>query len=233
MVDDTATGEVKGARARFRSWSRATRILAGVVAVCTGITGIAGAVKLGAEVYQSFEKRNEARRPPRPDAGHGVAVLARRAQRPMDDEPATGDKVIVVEMAPRPFEIWFPSRSMDEPQLRVCAWTDDSVFDVEPDQPLETTRCFGPGHGVATTTYSDGTLYLNPEGFNYFIGTRIQPADRTDYWKVYISRTSRIQDPPVALTELDSDLYLTALVDYDQDGLADFDEFEFFHLAMG
>jgi hypothetical protein len=64
MVDDTATGEVKGARARFRSWSRATRILAGVVAVCTGITGIAGAVKLGAEVYQSFEKRNEARRPP-------------------------------------------------------------------------------------------------------------------------------------------------------------------------
>ena len=67
---------------------------------------------------------------------------------------------------------------------------------------------------------------------NYFIGTRIQPADRADYWKVYISRTSRIQDPPVALTELDSDLYLTALVDYDQDGLADFDEFEFIHLAM-
>jgi hypothetical protein len=37
----------------------------------------------------------------------------------------------------------------------------------------------------------------------------------------------------VALTELDSDLYLTALVDYDQDDLADFDEFEFIHLAMG
>ena len=149
-------------------------------------------MKLGAEVYQSFEKRNEP-----PTAFDRTPVMGLQfwqdgAQRRMDDEPAAGDKVIVVEMAPRPFEIWFPSGSMDEPQLRV----------------------------------------LNPEGFNYFIGTRIQPADRTDYWKVYISRTSRIQDPPVALTELDSDLYLTALVDYDQDGLADFDEFEFIHLAM-
>jgi hypothetical protein len=112
MVDDTATGEVKGARARFRSWSRATRILAGLVAVCTGITGVAGAVKLGAEVYQSFEKRNEP-----PTAFDRTPVMGLQfwqdgAQRRMDDEPAAGDKVIVVEMAPRPFEIWFPSGSM-------------------------------------------------------------------------------------------------------------------------
>src|SRR5215218_10597302 len=155
MANDAATGEVKGARARFRSWSRATRVLAGVVAVCTGITGVAGAVKLGVEVYQSVEKRNEPVTAFDRTPIMGLQFWQDGSQRRMDDDASSGDKVVVVDMAPRPFEVWFPSHSMKQPELRVCAWTDDSVFDVEWDEPLDTTPCFGPGHGLATTTYAD------------------------------------------------------------------------------
>src|SRR5215218_6341622 len=192
-----------------------------------------GEVKLGVEVYQSVEKRNEPVTAFDRTPIMGLQFWQDGSERRMDDDATSGDRVVVVDMAPRPFEVWFPSHSMKQPELRVCAWTDDSVFDVESDEPLDTTPCFGPGHGLATTTYADGTLYLNREGFNYFIDTRIQPADRPDYWKVYISRTSRFQDPPSALSELAGDLYLTTLADYDGDGVADYDEFEFIHLAIG
>ncbi|MGI5230382.1 serine/threonine-protein kinase [Actinoallomurus sp. CA-142502] len=129
-----------------------------------------------------------------------------------------GDKdVVTVAMKRAPFELRFPRQAKDV-SLEVCAWTDDGVFNLQDGASVAENPCFRPGTGLADYEYGSGTLYLDNEGHNEFVGTRVahQSAGQD---KVYIAHTWRDQQE-TPLQQWHGDVYLTIFIDKNQDGRA-------------
>ncbi|MEV0196542.1 protein kinase [Nonomuraea sp. NPDC050691] len=76
--------------------------------------------------------------------------------------------------------------------------------------------CFRPGTGIADYEYGSGRLYLNNEGHNYLVGTRVSHQSGTQD-KVFVSRFFRDQ-VDTAVADQRRDVYLTVFRDLDGDG---------------
>ncbi|GAA3184548.1 serine/threonine-protein kinase [Nonomuraea roseoviolacea] len=126
------------------------------------------------------------------------------------DKPVT-----TVAMKRSPFELRFPTLKKDE-ALQVCAWTDDSVFSISDGGKVADHPCFRPGTGIADYEYGSGRLYLDNEGHNYLIGTRVSHQSGTQD-KVYVSRFFR-DKVDTAVADQRQDVYLTVFRDLDGDG---------------
>ncbi|WP_329238453.1 serine/threonine protein kinase [Actinoallomurus sp. NBC_01490] len=129
-----------------------------------------------------------------------------------------GDKdVVTVKMKKAPFELRFPKQAEDV-AVEVCAWTDDSVFNLRNGASVAENPCFRPGTGLADYEYGSGTLFLNNESHNEFVGTRIthQSADQD---KVYLAQTWRDRRR-TPLRQRRGDVYLTIFIDKNKDGTA-------------
>jgi len=125
--------------------------------------------------------------------------------------------VVTVTMKTAPFELRFPKQAKDV-AVEVCAWVDDSVFHIEDGASLSTDPRFAPGTGLADYEYGSGTLYLDNEGHNHFVDTRIASQSATQD-KVYIAQTWRAQQSS-PLQRQRGDLYLTVYIDKNKDGKA-------------
>ncbi|MBN6057241.1 protein kinase, partial [Nonomuraea sp. RK-328] len=123
--------------------------------------------------------------------------------------------VTTADMKRTPFELRFPTLKKDE-ALQVCAWTDDSVFSITGGGKVADHPCFRPGTGIADYEYGSGRLYLNNEGHNYLIGTRVSHQSDTQD-KVFVSRFFR-DKADTSVADQRRDVYLTVFRDLDGDG---------------
>ncbi|MFB9839090.1 hypothetical protein, partial [Actinoallomurus acaciae] len=128
-----------------------------------------------------------------------------------------GKDVVTVAMRKAPFELRFPKQAEDV-AVKVCAWTDDSVFNLQDGASVAANPCLRPGTGLADYEYGSGTLYLDNEGHNEFVGSRI--AHRSaDQDQIYVAQTWHDQQR-TPLRQWQGDVYLTIFIDKNKDGRA-------------
>ncbi|MBB6343687.1 serine/threonine protein kinase [Nonomuraea muscovyensis] len=125
------------------------------------------------------------------------------------------DAVTTVSLKGAPFELRFPTLAKDR-ALQICAWTDRSVFAIEDGGKVADHRCFRPGTGLADYEYGSGTLFLNDEGHNHLVGTRVARHSAT-LDKVLFATVFR-DDVSKPMAEQKQDVYLAVFTDLDGDG---------------
>jgi hypothetical protein len=216
------------------AWSTTKKILAGIVAICAGVSTIGGAVKLGVEGYDWYQARQEEPSAFSRTPNLGLQFWQNGKQIPMADEALSdAERQVVVTMRPDPFELWFPSLKNDA-ALQVCAWHDDSIFTLDSELSMDSTRCFAAGTGMATAAYADGSLVQAVDGHNYYAGERVEAAGVDGYSKIYVSRTGSAygEMDPLSGAAVE-DLYVVAVIDRDQDRVLDPGEYEYLALSFG
>jgi hypothetical protein len=107
--------------------------------------GLARTPNLGLEIYQDSK-----RVPLHPQSNHVKASLASRR-----------------------FEIRFATLQENQ-GIHICAWTDDSVFQMS--NLFDPGQCFGYGSGVADSNAGSEDLFVGQHGHNYLVNSRIAPA---------------------------------------------------------
>jgi hypothetical protein len=218
------------------AWSTAKKIVAGVVAICAGLTTVVGAIKLGAEAYAWYQNSQDEPSAFSRTPNLGLQIWQHGKQVPMSDEAhSSGRNVVSINMLADPFEIWFPTSSSEGDGLRVCAWRDDSVFSLRSEMPMDSTRFFYLGSGMAMADYANGLIWQSLEAHNYFVENRIEPAGVDGYSKVYLSRIGPPGPPEEAVSLSDGTvehLYLVALIDHDRDRIVDFNDYEYLSLSF-
>jgi len=145
----------------------------------------------------------------------GLEFWQNGAQDGMEFGTRAGKDVVTATMRAAPFELRFPKQPKDV-AIQVCAWTDDSIFSVEDGAAVSTSPYFRPGTGVADYEYGSGTLFLNDEGHNHFVDTRIAAQSASED-KVYVAQTW-LQQKATPLTQRKGDVYLTVFIDKNKDG---------------
>jgi len=136
--------------------------------------------------------------------------------------------VVEVDVGGGPFEIRTPALPRDE-GLKICAWTDDSVFaEVQQDEAVTVESPFFIGKGMADSAAGSGTLFLDHDAFNAFFSERISHLSAQQD-AVYVSsfEVPERQTPLNANLGPRSTVYLVVFVDRDKDDVTDLDEYEF------
>lgn len=137
--------------------------------------------------------------------------------------------VVHVSLDRSPFEIWFPKIGA-ETAVQVCAWIDDSIFSLAQGEEIGAGPPFGYGTGLADYEYGSGRLYVDDNGHNYLIGTRIQPAsDRMD--KTYVGAIF-FQRRSTPISQWERDIYLTVYIDKKSSRRFDLGSYEYLHLRF-
>jgi serine/threonine protein kinase len=133
----------------------------------------------------------------------------------MKDTPDGTNTTVTVTLKPAPFQLRFPKKA-GEQSLKICAWTDATIFTPRAGKPAKSDPCLGEGHGMADYEFGSGSLILNNQGFNYLIGTRIQSlsadTNKVDYAQIYQNQTA------IPLQNQKSDLYLAVYMPQAKDG---------------
>jgi serine/threonine protein kinase len=140
------------------------------------------------------------------------------------------EPVTVATLKSAPFELRFPTVAQDK-ALQICAWTDDSVFDISSGSSTTTNQCFAPGTGMADYEYGSGTLYLNNHGHNHLVGGRVVHQDQSQD-KFYVSQIFRnkVKTP---MAEFTGTLYLVAFIDSKGDNTFGPNEYDYLILNVG
>jgi hypothetical protein len=140
-------------------------------------------------------------------------------------------QIIQVSLTRAPFEMWFPAVNPGT-AVQVCAWTDDSIFSLQADSDVTKSGFFSPGTGIADDPYGSGTLFLNNEGNNYLIGTRIEPAPN-GMGKFFISTIwPKGQTQGIPISQSVGELDLTIFIDHNGNGRAEIDDYEYVLLSF-
>lgn len=210
-------------------------IVKAVLAVAGGIATIAAAVAAVVGVGAWLRRRRaasrvmEMERTPR----LGMQFWQQDRQALMSQEQRRGAEVVQVALERAPLEIWFPSVP-DGSAIRICAWTDDSIFSLMEGGRVDDSPMFGPGRGAADYQYGSGMLAVSNEAHNYLIGTRIAPAS-AGMGKFYVSTimgptpipARQTPAKPTPLSKVRRDLYLAVFVDRTGDGTFHIGNFEY------
>ena len=133
----------------------------------------------------------------------------------INETSAGTNATVTVTMKPAPFQLRFPKKP-GEQSLKICAWSDSTIFTQRAGKPSKSDPCFGEGHGMADYEFGSGSLILNNEGFNYLIGTRFQTlsadTNKVDYAQTYRDQTA------TPLQSQRADLYLAVYMPQAKDG---------------
>lgn len=137
--------------------------------------------------------------------------------------------VVDVTLDGTPFEARFPA-SYATAGVYICAWSDDSIFNITQGADGSDHYCFGFGRGMADSGFGSGTLTLSKDGFNAFAGDRLgRVSDAQD--KIYVSGFDTVTDagssPVVPIAKQRTPVYLVVWVDADQDHVFDAGEYEY------
>ena len=195
-----------------------------VFALCAGVVAVAGAVTVGQRVAGAVRKRRT-----RPTQFVRTPVLGLQFLQGGTPVPmyALRFRHVLVPLRREPFELTAELPSPDV-GVKVRAWTDESVFDLETDVPWSSTA-FAPGHGRAAGYYGDGNLVLDREGFDFLAGQRLEKAGDGVFKAYFASPTTSGE----AGSFRDHDrLFLAVVIDRTPSDLVTNDSFEFVHLEF-
>jgi hypothetical protein len=198
--------------------------LATVFALCAGVVAVAGAVAVGQRVVGGIRRRRT-----RPTQFLRTPVLGLQFLQGGTPVPmyAVGFRHVRVPLRREPFEVTAELPSADL-GIKIRAWTDESVFDLETDVPWSRTA-FAPGHGMAAGYYGDGNLVLDLDGFNFLAGQRLEKAADGVY-KAYFS-SPWASGEAGSFREYDT-LFLAVVIDRTTSDVVTNDSFEFIHLEF-
>jgi len=142
------------------------------------------------------------------------------------------DSWIDVQAKRQPFIMRFPTldASSDWGGVHICAWNDDSIFNVTPDTSWADGRYESPfvaGKGLADSHAGRASLPLTNEYHSYWVDKRIDHVSDTKD-QIYISK---LDDTPI--TQRVGNLYLTVWIDQNQDDEINHGEFEYVVVHFG
>jgi hypothetical protein len=245
------SGQESGIRDWFRRLSLIRKLIAGVLAIATAIITIVGAVEATGKVIQWWSSRSK-----EPTAlvrspwlGLQIWQNGTRNDMSLGDRYASTDRLVRVPMSNDPFEIRLPKPPKDV-GIQVCAWTDDSIFSLKQGIDLSSPRArrgsaqfFALGTGMAETAFGTGRLMLNKGAHNYYIDNRVETSDGQSI--IYVSSVvpprqypdmPKIPMPSVRkktpATELNTNIFLTVLVDGNSNYVIDNEEYQYVKLEF-
>jgi len=135
-----------------------------------------------------------------------------------------------VSLKREPFEIRIPKHKR---AVQICAWTDDSIFQLTEGlsnaRPRSEVQFYRPGTGLADSEYYSAILKLSNDAHMYLTGNRLASAspefDRAYFATVWSATDD--SDAPKPMKQQTEDLFLTVYVDLDDDEYIDRGEFEY------
>lgn len=138
-------------------------------------------------------------------------------------------RVVRVEMGPASFVMRMP-RLDPNTAVEVVAWTDETIFGLEPGMLADDVTYLQQGRGLADAEYGSGTLFVTNEARNYLIGNRLRP--QADTSQVFVSRLATRGAAEEVLTERREPLFLVVYVDRNHDRRIDLGEYEQLELGF-
>jgi hypothetical protein len=162
-----------------------------------------------------------------PDELSGSPVLGLQfwvddARSPMRVE--NGQGVVQTQIGVGEFEVRFPKRKADR-ALRMIAWTDRTIFALQPGQRFDDVQFLMPGTGMADEPSGRMTLFLSPEAENYYDEGRVQKHG-DDQEKVQFTGVQKRED-------LNADtIFVVAVVDFNDNEVVDAGEYEYFDVRL-
>jgi hypothetical protein len=193
-----------------------------VFALCAGVVAVAGAVTVGQRVVAAIRKRRTRPTQFLRTPVLGLQFLQGGAQVPMY---ALDFRHVRVPLRREPFELSVELPSPDV-GVKIRAWTDESVFDLDTGVPWEETA-FAPGHGMAAGHYGDGNLMLDRDSFDYLVAQRLEKAGDGGY-KAYFA-SPWVSGEAGSFRDYDA-LFLAVVIDRTPSDVVTNDSFEFIHL---
>lgn len=122
------------------------------------------------------------------------------------------------------FELHFPKRG-DDSSLMIGAWTDRTIFVLDPGRQVDEVPYFVPGTGGADERSGRMTMFLDTGSHSHLAGQRVQPHG-ADQEKVLFKA---IEAP----ANLNADaVYAAMFLDRDDDGVIDAGEFDYFEIRL-
>jgi hypothetical protein len=223
-------------RARFSHQSLPQKITTGLLAVAAALTTLWGAYQavngLLGILSEARVKGTELNITPT----LGLEIWQGGTQNDMFLDEQTG--TVRVSMKPEPFELRFPKEGFPKDgELRVVAWTNDSVFNVRPGtkvgtnidfqkHPEDVLSPFVGGKQMAAEQYGLGTLVLNNEAYNQIYTDTIASQSTTKSKRTFVAVWHINNQERVLLTEWKEDIFLTVFIDLDIDAVMDQREYE-------
>lgn len=166
-------------------------------------------------------------------------------QYPMTTErrkEADGTTMRIIHVAAKsaPFEIRFPTISSDDRAgMHICAWTDDSIFNVKDgtdfsnwsDENMEAFKSpFVPAKGIANTTSGNAILPVTDKYNSYWVEDRVDRVSDTKD-RIFISKASG-KGSEGLLADRKENLYMTFWMDRDQSNSIEFGEYEYIVMSF-
>jgi hypothetical protein len=223
VMGNKSVGSVQRASERFKGWGIPKQLLAVTLAIFGGLATVWGGITAVNEAVDWWQDRNEPATEFDRTPHMGLEFWQGDEEAPMfyrDDQES-----IRVELDGAPFVMRLP-RVGGKTAVEVCAWTDDSLFGrLRPGLPADRIPCLREGRGLADQEYSSGRLYLDKEGKNYLIGTRLRPhSDQQDQaFFAKVSSRTRGEHP---FADQKVPIFLILFVDRTPNRVVDHGEYE-------
>lgn len=154
----------------------------------------------------------------------GLEFWVNDAKSPMRTRAENGRDEVQTQVGTGEFEVRFPKRR-GEMALRMVAWTDRTIFAMEPGTKFDDIPFLRSGTGLADKGSGRMTLHLTPNAQNYYAKERVQQHS-DDQEKVQFERAEERDD-----LKTDS-IFVTAVMDLNDNDAVDAGEFEYFDIRL-
>lgn len=144
---------------------------------------------------------------------------------PMNLQQAGGRDVVLTDLEAAPFEVRLPKRKSDV-AVQLCAWTDASLFTLEPGMKEVDIPYFMPGTGYADERSGRMTLFVGKDGHNHLVQERVAS---------HSGEQEQILFGAIVSTEgneefFTGDVFVVAFIDVNENETVDAGEFEYLHI---
>jgi len=216
-----------------------------LIAILASIASIVAAVPIVASYFRTDPPRVVTELQRTPELGLEFWEGGTDNQYPMTTENRkeaddTTMRIIHVTAKSAPFEIRFPTISSDDRAgMHICAWTDDSIFNVKDgtdfsdwsDGNMEAFDSpFVPAKGIANTTSGNAVLPLTNKYNSYWVEDRVDRVSDTKD-RIFISKASG-KGSEGLLADRKENLYMTFWMDRDRSNSIEFGEYEYIAMSF-
>ena len=192
--------------------------VAGLAAASTGMALAVESQPSVAPEAQPLQVQDEQPRSP----VLGLEFWVNDAKSPMRTRADNGRDVVETQIGTGEFEVRFPKRQ-SEVLLRMIAWTDRTIFALEPGMKFEDVPFLQPGSGLAERRTGRMRLFLDPEAHNAYVGERVQQ---------HSDDQEKVQFEPVDPDLTADSIFVTVVMDFNENKVVDAGEFEYFNIAL-
>jgi len=160
-------------------WSRSKKIVVGVFAALAGIGTASGGVKAVGEAWNWWERRSQPQSELEQTQSLGLEFWQGKPKNAMFPVRSSAYEweSVRVSLKREPFEIRIPKHKR---AVQICAWTDDSIFQLTEGlsnaRPRSEVQFYRPGTGLADSEYYSAILKLSNDAHMYLTGNRLASA---------------------------------------------------------